>query len=177
MEQLNNSFPSIRDSQKMKQGPETLEGGAGSVLEEPCETLCYPSAAEVAEAEVAQEELRRSARPKELTAWQTAPAEPAVQRGLEPAMVVPALLGALRQPGMGAAYEWRPPRSLEAGEFQEWRLQLSRSQLLAGLPKKFELLSVGPTVQTSPHVIQPGWVLLQPIFHFLGLGGTAVQSE
>ncbi|KAG8137253.1 hypothetical protein E2320_004513 [Naja naja] len=85
----------------MKQGLETFEGAARSVLEEPCETLCYPSAAEVAEAKVTQEELQRSARPKELTAWQTAPAKPAVQPCLEPAMVVPALLGALRQPGMG----------------------------------------------------------------------------
>lgn len=64
----------------MEQGLETVEGATGSVLEETCETLCYPSVAEVAAAEVAQAELQRGVRPKEPTPWQTPPTELAAVR-------------------------------------------------------------------------------------------------
>ncbi|KAG8128935.1 hypothetical protein E2320_015737, partial [Naja naja] len=86
-------------------------------------------------------------------------------------------LGAQWPLGAGAAYEWRTPRFLEAGNFQERKLQpASWSQSLARLPRKFELLSVGPIVQTSPHAVQPGWVLPQPVFHYPGPGAVAGQS-
>lgn len=73
-------------------------------------------------------------------------------------------------------FEWRATRSLDLSESRKWDiLPPSRSQSLAGLPKRFGKLSVSSLVQLPPNG-QPGLVLVQPMFTFLSQGNMTSQS-
>lgn len=89
----------------------------------------------------------------------------------------------LQEPQMGAsgaeqaqAFEWRVTRPPEPSDSREWvLLPPSQSQLLAGLLEQFDQLSMGSIAQPPP-TGQPGWVLAQPMFTFLGPGTMTIQS-